>query len=85
MPNNQAESYSFLQVIQLAENKGYKSVQIFSDSEILIKAWNSSDSLKNYALIVTLQRIKRILKAFDKADSYHILRGLNISADALAN
>ena len=69
----------------MAKNKGYKSVQIFSDSEILIKDLNSFHSLKNSDLIVTLQRIKRILKVFDKDDSYHILRGFNISADALAN
>ena len=69
----------------MAKNKGYKSVQIFGDYEILIKALNSSDSLKFFALIVTMQRIKRILKAFDKADSYHILQGLNTSVDGLAN
>ena len=85
MSNNQAEFYSLLQASQLAKNKGYKSVQIFGDSEILIKALNSSDSLNFFALIVTLQRIKRVLNFFDKADSYHILRGLNSSADDLAN
>ena len=85
MSNNQAEFYSLLQASQLAKNKGYKSVQIFSDYEMLIKALNSSDSLKKFALIVTMQRIKRVLKSFDKADSYHILQGLNTSMDALAN
>ena len=69
----------------MAKNKGHKSVQIFGDSEILIKALNSSDSLKFFALIVTLRIIKRVLIFFDKADSYHILRGLNYSADDLAN
>ena len=44
MSNNQAEFYSLLQASQLAKNKGYKSVQIFGDFEILIKALNSSDS-----------------------------------------
>ena len=85
MTNNQAKSYSLLQAIQLAKNKGYKSVQIFGDFEILIKALNSSDSLKNFAMIVTLQRIEIILKAFDKADSYHILWRLNTFVDGLAN
>ena len=51
----------------------------------MIKALNSSDSLKFFALIVTLQRIEKVLNFFDKADSYHILRGLNSSADDLAN
>ena len=85
MSNNQVEFYSLLQASQLAKNKGYKSIQIFDDSEILIKALNSSDSLKKFALIITLQRIKRVLKKFDKADSYHILWGLNCFADDLAN
>ena len=85
MSNNQAEFYSLLQESQLAKNKGYKSVQIFGDSEILIKALNSFDSLKKFALIIILQRIKRILKAFDKTDSYHILQRLNTFVDGLAN
>ena len=85
MSNNQAEFYSLLQASQLAKNKGYKSIQIFGDSEILIKALNSSNSLKSFALIVTMQRIKRVLKTFDKVDSYHILQGLSTSADGLAN
>ena len=54
MSNNQVEFYSLLQASQLAKNKGYKSVQIFGDSKILIKALNSSNSLKKFALIVTL-------------------------------
>ena len=85
MSNNQAEFYSLLQASQLAKNKGYTFVQIFGDSEILIKALNSSDSLKKFDLIVTLQRIKIVLIFFDKADSYHILRGLNSFADDLVN
>ena len=47
MSNNHAEFYVRLQASQLAKNKGYKSVQIFGDSGILIKDLNSSDSLKN--------------------------------------
>ena len=85
MSNNQVECYILTLASQLAKKQGFKFVQIYGDSEILIKDLNSSDSLKNSALIVTLQRIKRILKSFDKVDSYHILRGLNISTDALAN
>ena len=47
MSNNQAKSYSLLLMSQLVKEKGYKSVQIFGDSEMLIKALNSADSLNN--------------------------------------
>ena len=36
MTNNQAKIYSLLQASQLGKNKGYKSVQIFGDSEIYV-------------------------------------------------
>ena len=85
MTNNQVESYSLILATQLAKDKGYKFVQIYGDFEILIKALNSSNGLKNSALIVILQRIKRVLKVFDKSGSFHILKGLNNSSDALAN
>ena len=82
MSNNQAEIYSLLFATQLAKEKGFKSVQFFCDSEILIKALNSTNSLNNSALNITLQRIRRILKDFDKSDSFHILRDLNKSDSA---
>ena len=85
MLNNKAESYNLLLVSQLAKEKGFKSVLIFGDSENLIKALNSTDSLNNSSLNITLQRIRRIFKYFDKSDSFHILRGLNKFADSLEN
>ena len=85
MSNNQAESYILLLASQLDKEKGFKSILIFGGSEILIKSLNSTDSLNNSALNITLQRIRRILKDFDKSDSFHILRDLNNFADALAN
>ena len=85
MSDNQAECYSFLMASQLAKEKGFMSVQIYGDSEILINALNSSASLNNFALNAILQRIRRNLKEFAKIDAFHILRDLNNSADALAN
>ena len=62
MSNNQAESYSLLMASQFAKEKGYKSIQIFGNSEMLIKALNSADSLNNSSLNKSLQRIQNILK-----------------------
>ena len=83
--NNQAKSYSLLLASQLVKEKWYKSVQIYGDSELLIKALNSADSLNNSALNSIPQRIRIILKVFDKSDSFHILWDQNKLADALAN
>ena len=85
MSNNQAESYCLLFASQISKEKGFKSLQIFSDSEMLIKALNSTDYFNNSALNNSLQRIQNVLKEFDMVISFHILWDLNNLADVLAN
>ena len=70
---------------QFSKEKGYKSIQIFGDSEMLIKTLNSVDIFNNYALNIILQRIRIILKEFEMDESFHILQDLNNLVDALAN
>ena len=50
MSNNQAECYNLLMAIQVAKENGFKSIQVFGDSEMLIKALNSGDCFNNSAL-----------------------------------
>ena len=83
--NNQVESYSLLKAFQIAKELDYKSIQIFGDSELLIKLLNFEDYFSNLALNKTLQRIRNTLKDFDTVDSYHILWDLNKQVDSLAN
>ena len=71
--------------IQIAKENGYQTVQIFGDSELLIKVLNTGDRFNNSAMNILLQRIRARLKEFDMVESFHILRELNSSADALAN
>ena len=54
--NNQVEGYNLILVSHLVMEKGYKSVQIFGESEILIKALNSAERLNNSTLNIILQR-----------------------------
>ena len=54
MSNNQAECYSLLMACQISKEKGYKSIQIFGDSKLLIKALNSAELFNNSALNSTL-------------------------------
>ena len=83
--NNQAESYSLLMACQIAKNIGLKKIQIFGDSEVLIKLLNSASQFNKPSLDKTLQRIRNILKDFDRDTSFHILRELNNLADSIAN
>ena len=85
MSNNQAKCYSFLMASHLAKEKGFKSVLIYGDSELLINSLNSSASLNYFALNAILQRIRSILKVFSKIGVVHILRDLNKSSDVMAN
>ena len=70
---------------QLAKKKAFKSVQIFGDSEMLIKALNSYDSFNHFSLDNILHRIRIIMKYFVMDESFHILQDLNNLADSLAN
>ena len=70
---------------QLVKEKGFKSVLIFGDSELLIKTLNSAGSFNNSTLNIILQRIMILLKEFDLVVSFHILRDLNELTDVLAN
>ena len=85
MSNNQEESYSLLKVCQIAKEIGYKSIQIFGDSELLIKLLNLEDYFNNSALNKILQRIQNSLNEFENVSSFHILQELHKSAYSLAN
>ena len=54
LSNNQAESYSLFMAIQIAKENGYKTVQIFGDSKLLIKVLNTVDRFNNSALNILL-------------------------------
>ena len=82
---NQAECYSLLKACQIVKDIGYKAIHIFRDSELLIKVLNSEYHFSNPSLNKSLQRIRDILKAFDRVVSNHILHYLNKQADYLEN
>ena len=54
MSNNQTKSYSLLKACQLAKEVGFKSIQVFGDSELLIKLLSSYGLFNNSALNLIL-------------------------------
>ena len=85
MINNQDESYGLLKARHIAKELDYNSIQIFGDSELLIKSLNSTSQFCNVDLNNILLRIQNLLKYFESVQSFHILREFNSSTDELAN
>jgi ribonuclease HI len=83
--NNQAEILGLLKGCQIAQEYENKALQVFGDSEILIKIVNSKEHFANPALNKTLQRLWGSLQSFASFDIYHILRNSNKEADKKAN
>ena len=55
--NNQAELFAHLKACQLAKEAGHNNLQIFGDSEIIIKILNSDLAFNNLSLNVTMQSL----------------------------
>ena len=71
--NNQAEILALLKSCQLWKEVEHKDLQIFGDSEILIKVLNSDKQFSNLALNGTMQRLQFILIEFASVSFFHIL------------
>ena len=69
----------------LAREKGVKYLQVFGDSEVIIKNLNMKTRFSNASLNIILERLKRVLLDFKSCKFYHILRKLNNEADMMAN
>ena len=85
LTNNQAKLFALLKACQLAKAAWHNNIQIFEDSEIIIKVLNSATKFNNLSLNVTMQRMHFILIDFVSVSSYHILRNLNKLAYYKAN
>jgi ribonuclease HI len=83
--NNQAETLGLLKDCQLAQGNGEKDIQLFGDSEILIKILNTDDYFNNPVLNKTLQRLRKVMQNFTSISFYHILQNLNNEVDERAN
>ena len=82
--NNQAEILALLKAFHIAKETRHKDLQIFGDSEILIKVLNSDKQFSNLSLNLIMQRLHFILLEFASVTSHHILQELN-KADSKAN
>jgi ribonuclease HI len=74
-----------IKACHISREKKIKDLQVFGDSEIIIKNLNKETRFSNASLNKTLDRLKRVLQDFNSCKFYHILRKSNIEADQMAN
>jgi ribonuclease HI len=83
--NNVAEYQALLHGLRFALTRGASSVEVFSDSELLVRQIEGRYRVKNAGLQPLHREAQSLLARFTKAKLAHVPRERNHEADALAN
>ena len=83
--NNVAEYTALVEGLELAAELGVKKLDVFSDSELLVKQMNGEYRVKNPDLLELYQEAKRLATGFEKITLRHVRREQNARADAIGN
>jgi ribonuclease HI len=83
--NNVAEYAALIAALRYAIEAGARSVQIRSDSELLVKQLRGDYRVKSPGLLPLYQEALRLMRGLPRVTVEHLRRALNKDADALAN
>ncbi|TFG91268.1 MAG: ribonuclease HI family protein [Syntrophobacterales bacterium] len=83
--NNEAEYAALILGLEKALSDGHKTIQVFLDSELLVRQINGIYRVKNDRLKTLMQEVQRHLALFDGYTVKHVPRSENAVADRLAN
>ncbi|PLS80622.1 hypothetical protein CYG49_04650 [Candidatus Saccharibacteria bacterium] len=83
--NNQAEYQAVAQALEAAHKVGGKIIDFRMDSLLVVNQLNGIYQIKNRDLWPIHNRIKELIKQFDKVSFHHVKREFNTHADALVN
>lgn len=83
--NNQAEYQALQEGLALAQNSGVKELEVYMDSELIVKQINGLYKIKNPDLKLLYDDIKNKSAGFSKITFTHVPRTMNKLADALVN
>jgi len=83
--NNVAEYQALVHGLRFALARGASSVEVYSDSELLVRQIDGRYRVKNPGLQPLHQEAKGLLARFERARVVHVPREGNREADALAN
>ena len=83
--NNEAEYAALILGLEEALSGGHKTIEVFLDSELLVRQINGVYRVKNSRLKELMKEVQRYLALFDAYTVKHVPRGENTVADRLAN
>jgi len=83
--NNVAEYTALVRGLERAAELGVKQLDIFSDSELLVKQMNGEYRVKHPDLVPLHDAANRLSRSFDGVVIAHVRRAGNARADALCN
>jgi ribonuclease HI len=83
--NNVAEYQALLHGLRFALAKGARAVEVFSDSELLVRQLEGRYRVKHPGLVPLHREARSLLARFDATRVAHVPREHNREADALAN
>jgi ribonuclease HI len=82
--NNEAEYSALIYGLEKAIDLGIKDINIFSDSELIVKQINGEYKVKNERMKIKFRKSISILSKYDHWELTHIPREKNMEADALS-
>lgn len=83
--NNQAEYQGLLLALKHARALGAREVEVFADSELLIRQLGGRYQVKSPTLKPLFDEARRLLGAFSKVKLAHVPRAKNAEADEMSN
>jgi len=83
--NNEAEYAALILGLEEARSCGHKTIQIFLDSELLVRQIQGVYRVKNDRLKPLMREVRQRLSEFDGYTVAHVPRSENAMADRLAN
>ena len=83
--NNVAEYQALLAGLELALDRGVESLEVFLDSELVVRQINGQYKVKDATLKALHSQAMYLLHQFHEIDVQHVRREQNTAADALVN
>lgn len=83
--NNQAEYEGLILGLERALELGATEIEVFADSELLVRQLRGEYRVRNEGLVPLWQRARALLARFARVALTHIPRERNAAADAMSN